>query len=263
MVIFATSSQAWFVHAVPSSAGPLISDRPVYTITYVEWLAIVPQLLCVAGYCALGRPLRELTRPVIVTNIYIVSAWMAQLVAGAPLRWALVAVTFALYGWASWDVALWARAYFAAPPPEDLPGRLLRPCLALGVNATFAVHAMVYLAAICGAITPGLERACYLALDVGVKLAVSWLCCGFCFVSFVFCCWLVGWLGTSTAVCTAVGRTSGQDVTGKHVHCTCMGPRPTSRMHNTRWYKCWLGHEVAPHLVAVVMRPVLSTKLFE
>ncbi|CAE8581122.1 unnamed protein product, partial [Polarella glacialis] len=172
MIIFATSPRAWFAHSVPSSAGPLIADRPVYTITYVEWLAIVPQLLTVAGHCALGRPLQELTRPVIVTNIYIVSAWMAQLVAGAALRWALVAVTFALYGWASWDVARWARAYFAAPPPEDLPGRLLRPCLALGVNAAFAVHAMVYLAAICGAITPGLERTCYLALDVGVKLAV-------------------------------------------------------------------------------------------
>ncbi|CAE8589599.1 unnamed protein product [Polarella glacialis] len=166
MVIFATSSRAWFVHAVPSSAGPLISDRPVYTITYVEWLAIVPQLLCVAGYCALGRPLRELTRPVIVTNIYIVSAWMAQLVAGAPLRWALVAVTFALYGWASWDVALWARAYFAAPPPENLPGRLLRPCLALGVNATFAVNAMVYLAAICGAITKIIKKITKILLNL-------------------------------------------------------------------------------------------------
>jgi hypothetical protein len=39
------------------------------------------------GYCSLGRPLPEVSRPLVVTNIYIILAWAATATASGILKW--------------------------------------------------------------------------------------------------------------------------------------------------------------------------------
>lgn len=63
----------WLVHAAAPGVGN-VSGRPVYSAIYAEWLINVPILLVLAGTCALGRPLSDVSRPLVVTNLYIILA---------------------------------------------------------------------------------------------------------------------------------------------------------------------------------------------
>jgi len=170
--IFAWSPTAWYASARLGAASPGPTSRPVYTMTYIEWLCIVPLLLTVSGHCAMGRPLKELARPIVVTNFYIVLSWIAMLTETSLVRWTLVVATFALYFHASWDMYQWVVEYNKAASPE-LPSRRLRPCLSIGLVLLFAVYGVVYMGALTGSISPWTERLCHLCLDVGSKLAMG------------------------------------------------------------------------------------------
>mmetsp|Transcript_117171 Transcript_117171/g.343229 ORF Transcript_117171/g.343229 Transcript_117171/m.343229 type:complete len:725 (+) Transcript_117171:59-2233(+) len=159
-------SSPWSVNVRPDFQGP------VYTATFVEWLINVPLLLVMAGHCALGRPLKELSRPVVMTNVYIIFAWMALVTTSSFLRWALIMVTFSMYGFASLDMVIWVANYVRVCP-ADLSSRKLRPCLSLGLIALFAVYACVFMAALLGSMPPATERAIYLVLNVASKLSFS------------------------------------------------------------------------------------------
>ncbi|CAE7947545.1 mask, partial [Symbiodinium sp. KB8] len=78
-LVFVCSTSPW---AVTASAG----GEPVYTSIYCEWLVNVPILLVLAGNCALDRPSGEISRPLLVTNIYIVFAWTAHFIPSPFLR---------------------------------------------------------------------------------------------------------------------------------------------------------------------------------
>lgn len=170
---FASSPTAWYASARLGGAAPDGTNAwPLYTITYVEWMCVVPLLLTAAGHCAINRPVEELARPIVVTNFYIVLSWMAMLTANTVFRWTLVVVSFALYFFASWDMIQWVAAYWRSASP-DLPSRRLRPCLSIGLVLLFAVYGVVYLLALVGSMSPWTERMSYLFLDVGSKLAMG------------------------------------------------------------------------------------------
>lgn len=163
---FAASTHPWFASARPDLKAP------VYTVTYIEWLIIVPMLLVMAGHCALGRPMKEMGRPIMVTNVYIIFAWMALMTTNQVLRWSLIGTTFTMYAWASLDMVLWVAEYLRVAP-ADLSSRGLRPVLALGLIALFAVYAVVYMSILLGIMGPQTERMTYLFLNVGSKLCFS------------------------------------------------------------------------------------------
>lgn len=165
--LFASGSRPWFVHTTDS-----LHSRPVYAITYVEWLVNVPFLMVLSGYCALGTPFSKIARPVVLTNIYIVFSWAALVVDNFPLRWSLVIISFVMYFYASYDMALWVVDYLKTAP-ADMPSRRLRTSLSLGLIAVFAVYGAVYLAGIYDLISPASERLWLLCLDCGAKLASS------------------------------------------------------------------------------------------
>lgn len=170
--IFASSPSAWYAHAVPATEGSPISHRPVCTLSFIEWLLVVPLMMVASGYCALGRPMGEVVGPVALTNTYIVLAWVAFLSPSAWLRWSLVAVTMGMYTWASHDMVKWISAYYRTVP-ADLPSRNIRPCLTLGLIGLFAAYAVVYLSAVTGALSPQGERVCQGCLSALAKVALS------------------------------------------------------------------------------------------
>ena len=53
----------------------------------MEWGINVPILLILSGYCSLGRPLREVSRPLVVTNIYVILCWAAAATSSGLLKW--------------------------------------------------------------------------------------------------------------------------------------------------------------------------------
>ena len=54
---------------------------------YFEWGINVPILFILSGYCSLGRPLHEVSRPLIVTNIYVIFSWAAAASTSGLLKW--------------------------------------------------------------------------------------------------------------------------------------------------------------------------------
>jgi len=161
---------AWYAHETNGIPG--MASQPVYTITYVEWLMTVPVLLVLAGYCALERPLEEMARPVLLTNAYIMTSWIACVSANEPLRWALVIGAFGAYYLVSKDMVNWVEAYYRTVP-ADFPSLHLRPWLAIGLILDFSVYAVVYLAALTGRIPVASERMYYSYLNVGTKITFS------------------------------------------------------------------------------------------
>ena len=102
-----------------------------------EWLINVPILhlvrlwdplwqprLVLAGCCALNRSVEEVSKPLVVTNIYIIFAWMAHFISDFTIRWSLVSVTFLMYAWASKDMVAWAQAYTSNAEAEAWGGYL-------------------------------------------------------------------------------------------------------------------------------------------
>lgn len=170
-IFMSRNMAAVFAHVAVDGAMPQ-ANQPVYTAIYVEWLINVPLLLVLAGNCALGRPLRQLAGPVVATNVYIIIAWSAHFILDARLRWTLVAVSFAMYGWSSYKMSVWVLEYLRSTK-KDAPSRTLRPCLAVGLIVVFGIYGLVYLCAMLGMITVYVERVSYICMNIGVKLMMS------------------------------------------------------------------------------------------
>lgn len=166
-MVFAFSDSPWF--AAASAAG-----MPVYTSIYVEWLINVPILLVLAGSCALHRTVREVKRPLIITNVYIVFAWTAHFVLNYNLRWLLVCVTFVMYGVASKDMVAWAQAYKSEIDP-DVSGIHLRQASTFGLIAFFGLYGVVYLSRLTGVLDHYQERVWYLCMNITTKLIMLML----------------------------------------------------------------------------------------
>jgi len=162
-ICFAFMEVPWFVHA-----GGAQENRPVFTVFYAEWLINVPILLLVAGRFAMFRPLVEVSRPLLVTNVYMIIAWSAHFVSDATLRWVLVGTAFAMYGWASWDMVQWVMK-FREKASKDLPSRTFRPILTISLIALFGVYGAVYVCSLEGIISSHTERVFFQVNNFGAK----------------------------------------------------------------------------------------------
>eukprot|EP00438_Fugacium_kawagutii_P007631 Skav221472 [mRNA] locus=scaffold1700:448988:450557:+ [translate_table: standard] len=131
----------WFAHAAKLGDKDL-DGTPVYTVFYAEWIINVPILLVLAGYSALGRPLAEVAEPLIITNVYILLAWMAHFIPNLPLRYIVVAVTFLMYFRASWTMCQWVWRWRRRNPKGFLLGR---PLLSFVLIVVFGIYGIVYL----------------------------------------------------------------------------------------------------------------------
>ena len=67
--------------------GLLMLTWPDTLCRYFEWGINVPILFILSGYCSLGRPLHEVSRPLIVTNIYVIFSWAAAASTSGLLKW--------------------------------------------------------------------------------------------------------------------------------------------------------------------------------
>ena len=167
------SRAEWTIaHVMPSADGLTIPGRPVYTMQYLEWGINVPIMLILSGYCTLGRPLSEVSRPLIVTNVYVILCWVATATGSAFLKWFLIGVSFAMYAWASYDMLNWCSAY-ERTAPADLPSRGLRPFLSSGLVAHLLLYGVVYMSSVMGVMDAHTERKSFFALTFGAKLAYS------------------------------------------------------------------------------------------
>eukprot|EP00443_Scrippsiella_acuminata_P000118 CAMPEP_0115275576 /NCGR_PEP_ID=MMETSP0270-20121206/56269_1 /TAXON_ID=71861 /ORGANISM="Scrippsiella trochoidea, Strain CCMP3099" /LENGTH=342 /DNA_ID=CAMNT_0002692137 /DNA_START=8 /DNA_END=1033 /DNA_ORIENTATION=- len=171
-ILFTGWGSQFLFHASVVPGDELSRDQFVPTVIYAEWLINVPILLVLAGKCALGRPMGEIFGPLIWTNVYILLAWAAHFVEDATARWAVIAVSFALYGWVSYDMAQWA-VEFHRSAPQAAPTRILRPCLTLALILLFGVYGIVYLVGFLGLITSEQERTFYMSMNIFSKLAMS------------------------------------------------------------------------------------------
>ena len=167
------SRAEWTIaHVMPSADGLTTPGRPVYTMQYMEWGINVPIMLILSGYCTLGRPLQEVSRPLIVTNVYVILCWVATATESAFLKWFLIGVSFAMYAWASYDMLNWCSAY-ERTAPADLPSRGLRLFLSSGLVAHLLLYGVVYMASVVGVMDAHTERKSFFALTFGAKLAYS------------------------------------------------------------------------------------------
>lgn len=174
---------------------------------YFEWGINVPILFILSGYCSLGRPLHEVSRPLIVTNIYVIFCWAAAASTSGLLKWMclfctlnsklnsrflvlweslrdtfllfslgqpvqprLVFVAFSLFGWASADMLAWVDK-FERSAPQDLPSRNIRPWLSNGLIIDFLLYGVVYMSSMMGLIDAHTERKGFFVLTFGSKIA--------------------------------------------------------------------------------------------
>jgi len=164
----------WFAHAANLGDADL-DQEPVYTVFYAEWLINVPILLVLAGSIALVRPIEEVAEPLIVTNVYIVFAWVAHFISNAPLRYIVVAVAFLMYFRASWTMCLWVKRWRADHPEGHLLGR---PVLSFALIVVFGIYGLVYLARLHGIVNFREERLFFVIMDSATKLCASMILAG-------------------------------------------------------------------------------------
>jgi len=168
-VMFSNAGWIW-AHAMVSADGLTAEGRPVYTLQFAEWCIGVPIMLLLAGWCALGRPLKEVSGPLVVTNVYVIFCWAAEVTHSGMLKWALISISLAMYAWSSREMLRWVSAYERSAP-KDLPGRAIRPWLASGLVAYLLLYGVVYLSSVGGVIDAHLERKSFLILTMGSKIA--------------------------------------------------------------------------------------------
>ncbi|CAE8686097.1 unnamed protein product, partial [Polarella glacialis] len=161
-----------FVSHASRGGGFVAEGRPIYTMTFFEWVMDVPLMMVLSGYCAMGRPISELSGPVVVTNIYIIFCWASLTTSSATLRWSLIAMSWVMYTWASREMLGWVSNY-ERTAPQDLPSRSLRPVLSVGLIALFFVYGMVFTASVTGIMDAHSERMFYLCATLTSKLAFS------------------------------------------------------------------------------------------
>jgi len=170
---FMFSSTDWtLAHVMPNSDGFTMPGRPVYTHQYIEWCINVPILLLLAGCCALDRPLQQIGRPLVVTNVYVILCWTATVATSACLKWALITISLSMYAFASRDMLRWVHG-FKQSAPAELPSRGLRPWLSSGLVAYLLLYGAVFLSSAFGLIDASTERSCFLALTMGSKIMYS------------------------------------------------------------------------------------------
>ena len=90
-LVFVIGETPWFAHAAILDRDDL-DQQPVYSVFYAEWVINVPILLILAGSISLGRPPSEVGEPLLITNVYIVLAWVAHFIPNVPLRYMVVSV---------------------------------------------------------------------------------------------------------------------------------------------------------------------------
>ena len=167
---FFSIPEVTLAHVHSSGDGLTVLGRPVYTLRYIEWCINVPILFLLSGHCSLGRPLKEISRPLMVTNVYIILSWMATVTEYGLLKWILIIIAFNMYGWASMDMIAWSRD-FERTAPWDLPSRRIRPWLSNGLIIHFQLFGAVYMASSVGAIGAETEQLGYYLTTFGAKIA--------------------------------------------------------------------------------------------
>mmetsp|Transcript_101337 Transcript_101337/g.291990 ORF Transcript_101337/g.291990 Transcript_101337/m.291990 type:complete len:338 (-) Transcript_101337:299-1312(-) len=157
-----------FVHvAADGVAGE--HSRPVFSVILLEWCVNMPILLVVSGAYGLQRSVSEVSRPIIVTNVYIILAWAAYFISNKQLRWGFVALSFGLFALASYDIANWVIKYRASTS-HTVQSRNLRCALTIGLNLSSLAYGLVYLAALLDLFSPRREMIFYVTCGFGVKL---------------------------------------------------------------------------------------------
>jgi hypothetical protein len=167
--VFVIGNSPWYVNS-ERFVDQNLSGQPVYTVFYVEWLINVPILLILAGHYALLRPMKEVASPLIITNVYISLAWAAHFADSYALRYSLVAISFIMYGWASFEMIRWVKAYSEAHQRARLLGR---PFLCIVLIIVFGIYGIVYGCRLAGVVDPYSERIFYTAMNAGTKLVAS------------------------------------------------------------------------------------------
>lgn len=162
--IFTFSAEPW------AHVGSL--GRPVYTLRYAEWMITVPALLLLTGGCALGRPLKDLAMPIVVTEVYMAIAWLALLLSNPILRWVLILITFLGYGLASYGMMNWIGAYLGLAA-RDATCKWLRISSVLMLILLFAIYGVIYLQALGHVISPHVEEISYTMFGFGCKVVMS------------------------------------------------------------------------------------------
>lgn len=158
-------------HVMPPGSGMVTASRPVATLRYIEWIFSVPILLTLTGHCALGRPMEEVAWPILATDVYVLLAWIALVV--APwLRWPVVCACFMGYYFASVWMWQWVQEFLKVTP-EETPSRKLRASMVVLLVSLFGVYAIIYLAAIVDMLAPHHEIAAYTSLGFLSKVAMS------------------------------------------------------------------------------------------
>lgn len=139
-----------------------VSGRPVSTLRFFEWTAVVPILLFISGHLHLQNPLEVVLPPILQTVAYIWLSWAAQLCHSTLLRALLVsacstAVTESFLGMWKWTKASHRQ--------ESM--------LLLFTNIAFILYGIVYLLSLADAITTTTEEMLYTGFDVMVKLTFT------------------------------------------------------------------------------------------
>ena len=179
-MVFVVGDVPWYAHVSKLGQADL-DGRPVYSVFYVEWLINVPILIVLAGSIALGRPAFEVAEPLIVTNVYIILAWVAHFIPSAPLRYAVVSLSFLMYFRASWSMCQWVRRWRRRKPKSFLLGR---PLLSFVLIIVFGIYGIVYLGRMHGLVSYRGERIFFVTMDFTTKLLLGF--------SWVGACWLFG-----------------------------------------------------------------------
>lgn len=158
-------------HVMHNVDGLTPDGRPTYTLQYLEWNVNVPILFILSGYCSLGRPLQEVSRPLMVTNVYIVLSWAATATGSGVLKWFLIAVALAMYAWSSRAMFQWCNE-FHRTAPRDLPSRKVRPWISHGLILQFLGYGATFLLSALGLITVETERRSFFLMTFGQKIAI-------------------------------------------------------------------------------------------
>jgi bacteriorhodopsin len=87
-----------FVHT-----DPFASDRPVFSLRYLEWCVNVFCLMNLVGRAIPRKEAPDLVPAILNTIVYVVSSWVALVVVSEKWRLWLIFVSFADYGVASWN----------------------------------------------------------------------------------------------------------------------------------------------------------------
>lgn len=166
---FVIGDVPWFAHATNLNRSDL-HEQPVYTIFYAEWIINVPILLVLAGSISLGRSAVEVGEPLLITNIYIVLAWVAHFIPNVPLRYTVVSVSFLMYFRASWIMCMWVVRWRRRHPDCHILGR---PLLSFVLIIVFGIYGLVYLGRLHGLVSYRNERIFFTTMNFTTKLFAS------------------------------------------------------------------------------------------